>query len=171
MFGDEKQIGTPVEDMMSVLACRDVVCENKFLVCLGYGVEHCIDDHIFLDNVSTLSQSGGFLGFIPLNLSDEHTKKYYEIFSKCKPVNSIINSSICAALEGHSGNYHHEWIKERTNYNTMLDISKFTSTYWVFDPIILASKILYLEHIVGTNTSWDVNKIIKDHRQTILHLR
>ncbi len=113
MTGDEKDkdgkpaLGTPYEDISSIVAVNNTQAKNKFLYCLGYNVDkyHGVTDESYLMNVSNLIKQDYFIGSYMLNKKDESTQKYIDVFMNCDPENSIVNSNIICSIQGHHGNY------------------------------------------------------------------
>ena len=67
MRGDEAGLGTPEEDIASIAALDELEVANKFLVCLGFGVDsfHGVCHAHALEAVADLTSQGGFLGASP----------------------------------------------------------------------------------------------------------
>lgn len=61
MRGDEVGLGTPEEDIASLYAVNQLHLENRFLICLGFGVDtfHGVNHFQFLESVAALTASGG----------------------------------------------------------------------------------------------------------------
>ena len=67
MFGNESELGTPVEDFCSIAAVhflKSVPNENKFLHAVGFGIDtfHGVNHVLFLENVAKLIEQKGYLG-------------------------------------------------------------------------------------------------------------
>ena len=78
MFGNEEGLGTPVEDIASMKAAFESTAAQKFLVCLGFGVDHYhnVSHYRFLENVAALSKIGGYLGSLQL-LKEMEAVQYF----------------------------------------------------------------------------------------------
>ncbi|KAH3756548.1 cell surface glycoprotein [Pelomyxa schiedti] len=152
MTGNEEGLGTPTEDMTSI--CAISMLENvprKLLMLIGLGVDcfHGVNHSLFLENVATLDQQGGFLGSFSLTRSMEEAQKLIDVFNACNPVNSIVMCSVTSAVEGHFGDYH---ANPRT-HGSKLYISPLMSQYWAFDLASVARNVLYLDQIKATRSS------------------
>ncbi len=167
MRGDEAGLGTPQEDMVSLLAAHSVAgVPRKFLTCIGFGVDtfHGICHANFLENVAALIQEGGYLGAWALT----HEMKEFELYreavhfvcSRMPRHASIVNTSIISAVEGRFGDYH---ATERTE-GSKLFINPLMPIYWGFDLEKVARRNLYLEQIAETETYQQLSMAIEEFR-------
>ena len=142
-------LGTPYEDISSIVAVYNSIACHKYLYCLGYNIDkyHDVKDEDFLLNTSTIIKQNGFIGSYMLNKNDEFTQMYTNTFMKCDPENSIVNSQVIAAINGHYGNYTPDWIKHRIR-NTEQYIHPFMALYWIYK----------LENIYN-NLAYDTDKL------------
>lgn len=64
MTGFEDELGTPHEDISTLLAIQHLENTTKFLMTLGFNVDsaHGVTDESFLRNTASISAAGGFLG-------------------------------------------------------------------------------------------------------------
>lgn len=64
MRGDEPGLGSPAEDLASIVAAAGVELANKFLVILGFGVDagHGVCHAYVLEAMADLTAQGGYLG-------------------------------------------------------------------------------------------------------------
>jgi hypothetical protein len=154
MRGDEPELGTPEEDSASIAAVHQLEGVEKFLICLGFGVDtfHGVCHAYFLEAVADLIREGGFLGAWSLTREMPEVALYAEAaeFVRLKMVNhpSIVSSSILSAIEGQFGDYHET---QRTE-GSELFINALMSLYWCFDLDAVARRSLYLEYILETET-------------------
>lgn len=156
MRGDEAGLGTPQEDIASVLAAASCSVPRKLLACIGFGVDffHGVCHAHFLNAVAQLTRAGAFLGAFSLLPDDEVAAQYRSacshVFDRMSHHVSIVNSSILSALAGHYGDYH---ATERTE-GSELWINPLMSLYWSFrlDPI--AQRCLYANE-VNDSASWE----------------
>ena len=161
MKGNEKSLGSPTEDSTSIAAVNYIKGIDKYLLCLGFGVDsfHGINHYLFLENVSELIKNNGFYGTFSILKDMDEFKKYKDA---CKYVYSymnypsIVNSSICDATDGYFGNYHST---DRTNGNKLF-INHLMSIYWCFDLDKVANNCLYLSKIINTKTYEEVREAI-----------
>ena len=155
MTGIEKDIdgnpalGTPYEDISSIVAVQNSKATYKYLYCLGYNIDkyHDVKDEDFLKNTSNIIKQNGFVGSYMLNKNDTFTQMYVDLFMNCDPENSIVNSLIIASMHGHYGNYTPEHIKHRIR-NTEQYVHPFMALYWMYN----------LENI-HANLSYDTDKL------------
>ena len=80
MRGDECDLGTPEEDISSLLAVDALDVPQKMLACLGFGVDafHGICHALFLENTAALIRSQAFLGSFSLTAEMEAVRAYRE---------------------------------------------------------------------------------------------
>lgn len=158
MRGDEAGLGTPAEDITSLLAGEALELANKLVVCIGFGVDHFhgVCHAQFLENVAALQRAGGFLGMLSLLPQMPGAQAYLEAVAytqKLTPARpSIVHGSIGAAVEGAYGDIHRT---SRTR-GTQLWINPLMSTYFGFDLNAVASRLLYAELLRPTQTIFEV---------------
>lgn len=173
MRGDEVDLGTPAEDIASIVAVNELNIERKLLTCLGFGIDsfHGICHAQFLEAVAELTQKGGYLGMFSLMQEMPEVQKYREacefVFKAMPNDPSIVSSSILSALAGHYGNYH---ATPRTQ-NSQLWINPLMPVYWCFQLSQVAQRILYLEEMKATEDFLAVRKVITQFRQNCRTIR
>jgi len=166
MRGDEVGLGTPAEDITSIIAVNELDIERKMLTCLGFGVDffHGVCHAQFLEAVADLTQNGGYLGLFSLMREMPEVQKYIDaseyVFQAMPQDMSIVSSSILSALAGHYGDHH---ATPRTK-NSRLWINPLMPVYWCFRLPQVAQRILYLEEMKETESSIDVLMVIKRFR-------
>ena len=112
MRGDEFGLGTPQEDIASIAAASRLEIANKYLVCIGFGIDtfHGVNHCQFLEAVADLTKAGAFLGGGPLLKESEEAQLYREatdyVFERMSNHPSIVNSSVLAAVDGEYGDFH-----------------------------------------------------------------
>jgi hypothetical protein len=95
MAGDEHQLGTPTEDMMSMFAVNSLGC-NAMLMCLGIGADryHGVSDCSTLRAIAELTATNGFLGCISLLRSMAEVRGYMDAYAylqtRMDPAASIV---------------------------------------------------------------------------------
>eukprot|EP00026_Physarum_polycephalum_P012408 Phypoly_transcript_12712.p1 GENE.Phypoly_transcript_12712~~Phypoly_transcript_12712.p1 ORF type:complete len:348 (+),score=54.16 Phypoly_transcript_12712:59-1045(+) len=162
MRGDEKELGTPTEDMSSIAAVAQIhKIEKKYLVCIGMGIDtfHGVNHALYLENVASLAREGAFLGSFSLLNSFEEAKKFESAYTACQPENSIVCSSVLSAVKGEFGNYHSLYTKNRTAASKLF-ISPLMALFWCFHLEPLARRVVYLDKIKNTQTMAETSKII-----------
>ena len=163
MFGSEEKMGTPAEDHCSMAAVNATTVPVKILSCLGFGVDsfHGVSHGLFLENVTTLEQAGGYLGSFSVSRSTREGQLYMEgykaVAAHMQP--SIVCSSIVAAMEGHFGDHHST---DRTK-GSELFINPLMSMYWMFDLTKVMDQIPYARQLASTENRTDVLKVIYTH--------
>jgi hypothetical protein len=173
MRGDEVSLGSPHEDISSMLAVDELEVARKLLVCLGFGVDRhdgvCHAD--FLEAVAELTRAGGYLGLFSLMQQMPEVQRYQQateaVFQAMPKLESIVASSILSALEGHYGDYHRN---ARTRTGTLW-INPLMAIYWCFELAPVARRILYREPMLATATIQEVQRVIVEFRKALPAIR
>lgn len=166
MRGDEVGLGTPIEDVTSMVAARLSSCSSASLFSIGYGVDrfHGVSDYLFLENVAELTKSGSFIGsFHAMNIPNglAFYKRAVDYSNTCMPYRqSIVNNSIVSSAEGAFGDVH----KTQRTKGSELWINPLMSIYWIFDLKGVTDRLLYFDDLKDTQTSFDVNQVIYKFR-------
>jgi hypothetical protein len=167
MTGIEKSLGTPYEDVSSIIAVNEIPIEKKFLYCLGYNVDkyHGVADEDFLKNTSKLIKDNYFIGSYSINKKDTSTQKYNDTFMKCDPENSIVNSAIIMSVNGHYGNVCPEWLKHRLEHNeskSLCEITPFMSFYWMYELSGVCKHLKYdVDKMKTTRDAYEILQLLK----------
>lgn len=157
MRGDEAEMGTVIEDSISLCAVSQLTeVPLRLVACLGFGSERDISYAHVLENISALAESEGFLGSCSL-LRQMPTYQDYEsavMYVQNKPYQepSVINSSVISAVQGRYGDYH---LTDKTQ-GSRLWISPLMSIYWFFEMSAIAKRHLFLKEISSTDMFSDV---------------
>jgi len=173
MRGDEVGLGTPAEDIASIVAANELGIERKMLTCLGFGVDyfHGICHAQFLEAVADITQQGGYLGLFSLTQEMPEVQQYQAIseyvFDKMPRHISIVSSSVLSALNGHYGDYH---ATPRTQ-GSQLWINPLMPVYWCFQLPQVAHRILYFDAMRETETLDDVVAVIRAFRNECKTIR
>lgn len=166
MRGDEAGLGTPVEDISSILAANVLDVPRKMLVCLGFGVDafHGVCHAHFLEAVADITRRGGNLGLWSLTPDMPEVEFYRQasefVFRKMTHHPSIVSSSILSAIEGQFGDYH---TTARTQ-NSKLFINALMTIYWCLQLQPVAERVLYPESLMQTESAFEVAQIIEEFR-------
>jgi hypothetical protein len=166
MRGDEVDLGTPQEDIASILAVNEIKSTSNILVCLGFGVDffHGVCHSYFLEAVAELTRSGAYLGMFSLLAEMPEVQRYRAaveaVHTNMARQKSIVSSSILSALEGHFGNHQ---ANERTA-GSELWINPLMPVYWGFRLPAVAQRVLYGEEMLVTQTYREVNDVINEFR-------
>ena len=168
MFGNESELGTPIEDMCSIAAFSLLKIGKKLLYNIGFGVDdfHGVSHYDYLENVSHLIQNNGFLDCYPLHIQSKEGQFYQsavqyanQFFSQYK---SIVNNSVLSAMQGHFGDYH---ATDRTT-NSQLFINPIMSFAWWFELSKVVQKIKYMSAIQHSRNLSDLVKGIYNYRDS-----
>lgn len=169
MRGDERGLGTPVEDITSLAATRKLAVPTKAVCCIGFGIDafHGVRHAEFLENVASLTASDSYWGAFSVLPSSPDGKLYLDAVAHAEQSNarsSIVNGSIADAVEGKYGNVHRN--PARTGKSTLW-INPLMSLYWTFGLEGVADANLYLDDLEGTQSVWDVQLKIEAARHRL----
>ena len=173
MRGDEVGLGTPQEDISSIVAVNELEVERKMLACLGFGVDHFhgVCHAHFLEAVAEIIRNHGYLGMFSILEEMREVQLYRQatdaVFKSMPQHISIVSSSILSAVEGKYGNHH---ATPRTQ-NSKLWINPLMAVYWCFQVSTVAERVLYREAMKNTETFHDVNGVIKEFRVACQNIR
>jgi hypothetical protein len=168
MRGDEAGLGTPHEDISSIVAVSLLDVPIKLLTRIGFGVDtyHGVCHAQFLEAVAEITRDGGFLGAWSITQEMPEVQLYREatdfVFRQVPDEPSVVSASILSAVEGRYGNYH---ATDKTK-GSKLYINALMTLYWCFQLDAVARRILYYEDMLWTNTHGDVSQVILNYRAT-----
>jgi hypothetical protein len=166
MRGDEAGLGTPGEDMASIVAASRLDLPRKFLVCLGFGVDsyHGVGNADTLEAIAELTRQGAYLGALSLLDSQPAVQRYRAateyVITQMPRDESIVCTSILAALAGHYGNHH---ATLRTTGSTLW-INPLMPLYWSFQLDAVADRLLYRNALEDSVAFEDVRRAIQAFR-------
>lgn len=169
MRGDEHGLGTPVEDMTSLAATRTLDLPVKSVCSIGFGIDtyHGVRHTQFLENVASLSRTGGFWGSFSVTPGMTESRLYLDAVNHAAGETeraSIVNGSLADAVEGSYGDVHR--YPERTRGSTLW-VNPLMAIYWSFDLNQVADASLYLDDLEGTQGVWDVQLRIRAARHRL----
>ena len=173
MFGDEEGLGTPVEDICSMVAAHRTGLKNQLLLSIGFGVDHFhgVSHYRFLENMAELTKDGGYLGALHLLPGMAEAQVFLDLVAyanthmKRRP--SIVANSIASAIDGHYGDYH----RTSRTVGSELWINPLMSIYWGFDLHQLIRKVKYYDRIKDSNTVAEINAGILAYRRQAERIR
>ncbi|NKY43753.1 DUF1152 domain-containing protein [Nocardia cerradoensis] len=171
MTGDEAGLGTPVEDVTSLLAAHTLDLPVKLAVCVGFGVDtyHGVCHAHFLENVAALSKSGAYHGVFALLPGIAATDAWLDavdwVQRRTPGRESIVCASITDAARGEYGD-HHSLTRTRAK-GAELFINPLMSMVWGFDLDAVADRVLYRNDIAHTTTPFEVAAAIEAFRDHI----
>jgi hypothetical protein len=169
MRGDEAHLGTPAEDIASILAVDALDVPTRMLVCLGFGIDrhHGVCHAQFLEGVAELTRAGAFLGAISLTREMEEVRFFEEATEHVQRHTpgreSIVCASILSALAGDFGDVHR--LERTRGSGSALWINPLMTLYWGFALPAVASRILYRDWIEDTETLGELFQRIEAYRK------
>jgi hypothetical protein len=174
MRGDEAGLGTPVEDISSLVAVDALEgVDRKLHVCLGFGVDHFHGvSHVdVLEAVAELSRAGGFLGALSLTRDMPEVRQFAEavayVQQRTPGRESIVCSSIVSAIDGEFGDHHPT---PRTAGSEMF-INPLMAVYWGFRVDALVRRIHYIDRIRHLDGFRDAERAIAQFRAHLSTVR
>lgn len=173
MRGDEVGLGTPQEDIASIAAVSELELEQRYLVCIGFGVDtfHGVNHFQFLEAVADLTKRNAFLGGGPLLNGCKEAEYYREaleyVESRMPDYPSIVNNSVLSSVAGEYGDFH---ATHRTE-GSQLWINPLMSFYWAFDLPAVANRCLYLDQIKDTKSYYQLSLQIEAFRAGLDKIR
>ncbi|WP_216911865.1 DUF1152 domain-containing protein [Nocardia noduli] len=168
MTGDEAGLGTPVEDITSLLGAHALDLPVKLAVCVGFGVDafHGVCHAHFLENVAALAKLGSYHGVFALLPGTSCTDAWLEavdwVQQHTPGRESIVCASITDAARGEYGD-HHSLARTRAK-GAELFISPLMSMVWGFDLDAVANRVLYRDAIANATTPFEVAAAIEAFR-------
>jgi hypothetical protein len=173
MRGDEAGLGTPEEDAISLIAVDALSGVEKYLLCLGFGVDshHGICHAQFLEAVAALTTTGDYLGAWSLLPAMPEVEQYRAacqfVFEKMPTHPSIVSTSVLDGIAGVFGDVH---ATEKTR-GSQLFINPLMALYWAFRLDGVVKRHLYLDWIRGTQDFYQVRQNIADFRETSVKIK
>jgi len=166
MRGDEYEVGTIIEDSISLIAVGDLKnVPVRLTGCIGLGAELDLSYEQVFDNMAALTKMGAFLGSCALAQQLEVYQAYESavlaVQGQPRQDSSVINSSIISSVRGEFGNYH---LTDKT-LGSRLWISPLMSVYWFFDLPAVARQTLLYSALRHTDTFQDCWRAMLQFRQ------
>jgi hypothetical protein len=168
MRGDEAGLGTPVEDITSLLAADALDVPTKLVACVGFGIDthHGVCHAHFLENVAALVKAGASLGAFALLPDAPEVIAWLDavahVQARTAHRESIVCASLADAVQGAFGD-HHSLPRTRSS-GTELFINPLMSLVWAFELPAVAERVLYREALTGTKTPFEVMAVIEAFR-------
>jgi len=158
MRGDESRAGTIVEDACSIVAVAPIMPARSYLAAIGFGVEHELNHHACLENISSLMAEGHFLGCHAVSPSRREGADFLSVVEylneKMPDHKSIVINAIAAAMRGGFGDLH---TTDRTTGAPQF-INPLMTLYWFFRLNGIADALIFRDGIEGTMTMEEVAK-------------
>ncbi len=167
MRGDEAGLGTPGEDMASIVAASRLDLPRKLLLCLGFGVDryHGVGNGDILEAIAELTRQGAYLGALSLVDELSPVQRYRAateyVLTQMPGEESIVCTSILSALLGRYGDHHTSARTARSE----LWINPLMPLYWGFRLDGVAARLLYRDVLEGTTSFAAVRNAIQSFRQ------
>jgi hypothetical protein len=165
MRGDEAGIGTPEEDMASLVAVAGLDVPTKLVVSLGFGIDahHGVCHAHVLENLAALQRIGAFHGACSVDGGGyldavAHAAREHPAHA------SIVHGQVAAALRGEFGN---AAVTERTS-TTELFVNPLMALYFVVDLDALAAQLHYRDAIEDSRTPMEVSLAIEAYREGVV---
>lgn len=154
LSGRETELATPVEDMMHLKAVQNINIKYKYVCAIGLTCD-CFSV-IKKELINRLDTLGDILIDKKIwSLDDKDVRKYYDIFNKSCPVNSIVHSLICSALEGKTGFYLPDHLTPRIKHNSV-ELDELMITFFKYDLMKLCKRVIYLDDL---DKNYDTDEI------------
>jgi hypothetical protein len=152
-----------VEDMMHLKAVSYLKNINKKVVCaIGVNIDiaHGVTQLELDKRLDELKNQKILLDKWIFDKYDTAVKFYYDVFMKSDPQNSIVQSLICAAVDGFTECYTPTYLKSRIKEN-IVPLTVQTKTMHFFNLEELAKTIIYLDIIQLDDSADEVDKNVE----------
>ncbi|MEV4314472.1 DUF1152 domain-containing protein [Actinocrispum sp. NPDC049592] len=166
MRGDEAGLGTPEEDMTSLAAVAGLDGVERFVVCLGFGIDsyHGVCHAHVLENLASLEREGAYLGAFSIPSQSAEAAAYLDAVAHAQAATplrpSIVNGQIAAAIRGEFGNFR---FTARTA-DSELFVNPLMGLYFAVELTGLARGVGYLDRLEDTDDMAQVSLLIEEHR-------
>ena len=166
LSGRETELATPVEDMMHLKAVMDLQCYKKYVCAIGMPCD--IGHGVILTELEArLKELNPMLLETKVwNLDDEYVKKYYNSVKSSRPYCSIVQSLVCARLEGHKGFYTPDHLKKRIG-ESVVELNDLVVTFVKYEMNKLSDTILYLNGVEDSFTRDSMDDYITKFQEQI----
>jgi hypothetical protein len=179
LSGVEKELATPVEDMMHLIAIQSLPISNKYVQIIGANadmgdgvIQSDIDQRLYQLSETRVGDSHQkiLIKQEVWDLKQPEVQYYAKILTQCQPERSIVQSLILATLEGHEGLYTPSQLIPRIG-TSVVPLSVQTRTQYTFNLSQLSSTILYLPLIDLYMNSDQIDVIIENFHNMISDLQ
>ncbi|WP_027346952.1 DUF1152 domain-containing protein [Hamadaea tsunoensis] len=162
--GDEAGLGTPEEDMTSLVAVAGLDVPTKLVVSLGFGIDahHGVCHAHVLENLAELQRAGGFHGACTV-APDGYLDAVAHAAREHPATASIVHGQVAAALRGEFGDVP---VTARTG-GTELFVNPLMALYFVVGLDALAAQLRYRDLIEHSRTPGEVALAIEEYREGI----
>lgn len=149
LTGTEDGLGTPVEDIMHLAAVQFLPIPQKYITAVGVSEE----------DINATLKSSALLSSEVWDLSIPEVKRYHTIVARCHPERTVVQSLICAALDGHRGFYLPHQLVSRLAEST-IPLSIQTCTMYLFSLQQVYDANIYVRQLGFSMTVDDVDTLI-----------
>jgi hypothetical protein len=152
MRGDEAGLGTPTEDMTSLVAVAGLDVPVKLVTCLGFGIDayHGVRHTQVLENLAALDRDGAYLGALSIPSGSREAALYRDAVAHAQAATplrpSIVNGQIAAASRGDFGDVR---FTARTGGSTLF-VNPLMAVYFSCTVDGLAARLLYRDDLEDT---------------------
>jgi hypothetical protein len=153
MRGDEAGLGTPTEDMTSLVAVAGLDTPAvKLVTCLGFGIDayHGVRHTQVLENLAALDRDGDYLGALSIPSASREAALYRHAVADAQAATplrpSIVNGQIAAATRGEFGDVQ---FTTRTGGSSLF-VNPLMAIYFSCTVDGLADRLLYRDRIEDT---------------------
>jgi hypothetical protein len=169
MRGDEAGLGTPGEDMTSLVAVAGLDVPRMVVVSAGFGIDafHGVCHSHVLENLAALTRDGAYLGMLSIPWQSPEGAAYLDAVAYAAEHTprypSIVNGQIAAAVRGDFGDVH---FTTRTG-GSELYINPLMAVYVSVDLRGLHRRLLYREALEPSVTPAHVALAIETFRELV----
>ena len=170
LTGDESGLGTPIEDMTTLAAVNGLAAfRTRLAVSIGFGIDayHGVNHTEVLENISTLTRDGAYLGAFSVPPDSDEATTYLDAVEHAARATpgrvSIVNGQIAASLRGRADI---DGASRRTE-GSALFVNALMNIYFAFDLDGLARSVHYLDTISDTATRGQVAEAIEAYRYDV----
>ncbi|MFW9881687.1 MAG: DUF1152 domain-containing protein [Candidatus Thorarchaeota archaeon] len=147
--GDEFGLGTPKEDITSIVSVNSVPIKKKYLACVGFGTDdrHGVAHYDVLKRIAELIKKGGFKGCYSLMKEMPEVQSYidavYYSNKRTGRLGSYVQNYVVSAISGEFGDIG----SGKSNTRMKQFINPFNSQLWIFDLDKVYDALLYASNI------------------------
>jgi len=164
MTGIEKELGTPVEDIMSMIATFNSKVKS-YLITLGSTVDTFgeIDRNDFLKNIEELEKKGLLLDKLNLTMEMDNVQKYVDVTEKCSLWRSMVNTSIVAKLKKMNNDDIRNILIDRNIDTNSFIFDDYITTCYLFNLNDILFRIRYVHLIFNLDDSDGIDDVIMNY--------
>ena len=165
LSGQESDLATPVEDMIHLRALVDLPIKNKYVCAIGMSCDcnsvpkkELIDRLCYLDDI--------LIEKYLWSLDDINVQRYYDIFHKCNPVNSIVNTLICSRLKNKEGFFLPSILKKRIAKN-LVYLDDYMITFVKYNLMDIIKRNFYVMELDINSDNDEIDKFIRNYHSNL----